>query len=98
MSTDGYDTWGKICIVTGSAGGIGKEICNRLLSNKAKVCVSDLNENLGKETTEEFQDKYGKENVTFCRYMYNIMCLFEHNIIYIYIYICIYLYILGIQM
>ena len=69
MTADGFDTWGKICIVTGSAGGIGKEICRRLLSNKAKVCVSDVNEALGQETTKEFQEQYGNENVTFYRYI-----------------------------
>ena len=67
MVHDGYDTWGKICIITGSAGGIGKEIATRLLSNNAKVCISDVNENLGWETTKEFQEKYGKQNVTFYR-------------------------------
>ena len=69
MTVDGFDTWGKICIVTGSAGGIGKEICRRLLSNKAKVCVSDVNEFLGQETTKKFQEEYGTENVTFFRYI-----------------------------
>ena len=67
MANGGYDTWGKICIVTGSAAGIGKEIAQRLLSNNAKVCISDINDKLGEETKKQFQERYGEDSVTFFR-------------------------------
>lgn len=43
---------GKVCIVTGSAGGIGRGIAEVLASEGGKVIVADLNEAGGKETVE----------------------------------------------
>ena len=62
----GYEANGKICIVTGSARGMGKEFAQRLLKKGSKVCISDINEELGEETIKELQEQYGAENVTFC--------------------------------
>ena len=63
----GYDVKHKIAIVTGSARGFGKEFAIRLLGKGAKVCVSDVNETAGEETTKELQKQFGSENVTFYR-------------------------------
>ena len=63
----GYGVKGKIAIVTGSARGFGKEFAIRLLNNGSKVCISDVNEAAGEITTKELQERYGAENVTFCR-------------------------------
>merc|ERR1712183_793601 len=59
------DVKGKVCIITGSAQGLGKEFAKILLDNGAKVCISDLKEESGKLTVDEFEKRYGKENVCF---------------------------------
>ena len=63
----GFIVKDKICIVTGSAQGIGKEIARRLLDQGAKVCISDVNDNLCEETAHGYQNEYGKERVTSFR-------------------------------
>ena len=55
----------KIAIITGSAGGLGKEFAKRLLDQGCKVCLSDINKKLGDETLTEFSNLYGSENVNF---------------------------------
>lgn len=55
----------KVCIITGSAQGLGKAYAKILLDNGAKVCISDLNENTAKSTLEEFENRYGKGSVCF---------------------------------
>ena len=55
----------KIAIITGSAGGLGKEFAKRLLDQGCKVCLSDVNKKLGEETLTEFSNVYGSENVNF---------------------------------
>ena len=62
-----YDTKNKIAIVTGSAKGFGKEFVVRLLKNGARVCVTDVNEVDGEDTTKTLQQQYGSQNVTFYR-------------------------------
>ena len=56
-----------IAIITGSAQGFGKEFAQRLLQKGGKVCISDINEDLGQQTLKELQENYGTENVTFHR-------------------------------
>ena len=56
---------GKIAIITGSAGGLGKEFARRLLDNGCKVCISDINQELGEDTKSEFSSIYGREMVHF---------------------------------
>ena len=59
------DVRSKVCIITGSAQGLGKEFAKVLLENGAKVCISDLKEESGKSTVDEFEKMHGKENVCF---------------------------------
>ena len=63
-----YDVSGKTVIITGSAQGFGKEFAERLLAAGASVCISDLNEQLGRKTTLELGEKYSADKVHFVRY------------------------------
>ena len=53
----------KTCIITGSAQGIGKAIATKLLENGAKVCISDINENVANETVTELRNRFGDQTV-----------------------------------
>uniref|UniRef100_T1JI24 15-hydroxyprostaglandin dehydrogenase [NAD(+)] n=1 Tax=Strigamia maritima TaxID=126957 RepID=T1JI24_STRMM len=55
----------KVALVTGGARGIGKAICEALLAENVKVCVTDILEPEGEETLRELIKTYGKENVIF---------------------------------
>ena len=57
------DVKNKICIVTGSAQGLGKSFAKILLNNEAKVCLADLKKDRSKETLEEFENQFGAKNV-----------------------------------
>ena len=51
-----------IAIITGSAQGFGKEFAVRLLQKGGKVCISDVNVDLGLQTVlyyKNFTDKIG---------------------------------------
>ena len=63
-----FDVRDAVAIITGSAQGLGKEFAKRLLRQGAKVCISDINEEMGAQTLEELQKTYGQKNVTFKRY------------------------------
>lgn len=54
---------GRIALVTGSGGGIGKAIIHKLLEEGACAVVTDINEERLKETREEFQKTFTKDNV-----------------------------------
>jgi len=54
-----------VCLVTGSAQGLGKAFAVRLLAAGAKVCISDVREEGGLATLTELQEKFGIEKVTF---------------------------------
>ena len=45
---------GKVCLVTGGAGGLGKVIAQAFLNSGAKVVVSDINQEPLKECESEF--------------------------------------------
>ena len=54
-----------IAIITGSAQGFGKEFAVRLLQKGGKVCISDVNVELGLQTLKELQETYGENRVAF---------------------------------
>jgi len=54
------DLSGKVAVVTGGAGGIGKALCEELVGEGAKVVVSDVQDELLTETVRELQDRGGE--------------------------------------
>lgn len=47
----------KTAIVTGSAGGLGKGIAERLANDEFNIVLQDINEELLLETEKEFKEK-----------------------------------------
>ncbi|KAK6179149.1 hypothetical protein SNE40_011570 [Patella caerulea] len=58
---------GKTVFITGAAQGLGQGITEALLERGAKVCIADLNREKGEETVNQFQQRFGKENVFFIK-------------------------------
>jgi rhamnulose-1-phosphate aldolase/alcohol dehydrogenase len=54
---------GKIALITGSAGGIGKAIAKRFAEEGACVVLGDINEGALKVAVEEFSQLFGKDAV-----------------------------------
>src|SRR5690606_7127510 len=54
---------GKIALVTGSAGGIGKAIAKKLAGEGACVVLNDINDERLKGAVEEFTKTFGKDAV-----------------------------------
>lgn len=52
---------GKIALITGSAGGIGKAIAKKFADEGACIILSDNDPNRLKEAEEEFKKQYGKD-------------------------------------
>ena len=59
------DVTGKVCIITGSAQGLGKAFAARLLEAGGKVCISDMNQDRGEATLTELRERFGEEKVCF---------------------------------
>ncbi|MCG7856517.1 bifunctional aldolase/short-chain dehydrogenase [Flavihumibacter sp.] len=57
---------GKIALVTGSAGGIGKAIARKFASEGACVILNDINQERLDGATAEFHREFGKDNVASC--------------------------------
>lgn len=55
MSSQGVT--GKVCLVTGGGGGLGKEISKQLLTRGAKVVICDINQGLLDATSKELSDQ-----------------------------------------
>lgn len=55
---------GKIALVTGSAGGIGKAIARKFVEEGAVVILNDMNEARLEGAGEEFRSAYGKDAYT----------------------------------
>jgi rhamnulose-1-phosphate aldolase/alcohol dehydrogenase len=55
---------GRVALVTGSAGGIGKAIAKKFIEEGAVVVLNDMNAERLKGTGEEFKSLYGKDSVT----------------------------------
>ncbi|MEO9146974.1 MAG: bifunctional aldolase/short-chain dehydrogenase [Ginsengibacter sp.] len=54
---------GRVALVTGSAGGIGKAIAKKFAEEGACVIINDVNEERLSGATKEFQNLFGKDNV-----------------------------------
>ena len=54
---------GRIALITGSAGGIGKAIAKKFAGEGACVIINDINEERLTEATEEFKKMFGKDAV-----------------------------------
>ncbi len=54
---------GKIALVTGSAGGIGKAIAQKLAEEGACIVLTDLNQERLQDANTELQNKFGKDAV-----------------------------------
>ena len=54
---------GRVALVTGSAGGIGKAISKKFAEEGACVILNDVNKERLSGATEEFQKLFGKDNV-----------------------------------
>lgn len=55
---------GKVALVTGSAGGIGKAIAKRFVQEGAVVVLNDMNAERLAGAGEEFKDEFGKDAYT----------------------------------
>jgi NAD(P)-dependent dehydrogenase (short-subunit alcohol dehydrogenase family) len=54
------DLSGKVAVVTGGAGGIGKALCEELVAEGAQVVVTDVQDQLLKDTAAELTDRGGE--------------------------------------
>jgi rhamnulose-1-phosphate aldolase/alcohol dehydrogenase len=54
---------GRIALITGSAGGIGKAIAKKFAEEGACIMINDINEERMKAAMEEFQKQFGKDIV-----------------------------------
>lgn len=55
---------GKIALITGSAGGIGKAIAKKMVSEGAVVVLNDMNEERLQGAGDEFRQLFGKDSFT----------------------------------
>merc|ERR1712123_42244 len=54
-----------VCVITGSAQGLGKAFAIRLLCAGARVCLSDLKQDTGEKTLAELKEQFGEGKVCF---------------------------------
>ncbi|XP_033749125.1 15-hydroxyprostaglandin dehydrogenase [NAD(+)]-like isoform X2 [Pecten maximus] len=59
------DLTSKVIVITGAARGIGRALATGLLEKGAKVCLSDVREDLGNKTENSLATTYGHDNVLF---------------------------------
>lgn len=55
---------GRVALITGSGGGIGKSIAKKFAQEGACVIISDIHQERMKVTVEEFTKQFGKDAVT----------------------------------
>jgi len=58
---------GSVVVITGSAQGIGRAVAEHLLTEGAKVCLSDMLTQAGEQARKELSGKFGENIVTFIR-------------------------------
>lgn len=56
---------GKIAVVTGATGGLGREICRGLASKRAHIVLACRNKNLSQKLKDDLVKEYGKIKVDF---------------------------------
>ena len=61
------DVRGKVCIITGSAQGLGLAFAARLLEAGGKVCISDLNQTKGELSLSHLRERFGEDQVCFVK-------------------------------
>merc|ERR1711909_215082 len=61
----GMSVSNTVCVITGSAQGLGKAFAVRLLTAGAKVCLSDLQQETGEKTLAELRERFGEDKVCF---------------------------------
>ena len=59
------DVSNAVCVITGSAQGLGKAFAIRLLTEGARVCISDLKQETGEKVLSELKEQFGEKNVCF---------------------------------
>ena len=55
---------GKVAVITGGAGGIGRETARRFAEEDARVCIADLADEPGQEAASEIEGLYVQADVT----------------------------------
>src|SRR5829696_3368283 len=55
---------GKVAVITGGAGGIGRETARRFAEEDAKICIVDLADEPGNEAADELDGLYVQADVT----------------------------------
>jgi NAD(P)-dependent dehydrogenase (short-subunit alcohol dehydrogenase family) len=49
---------GKVCVITGSGGGMGREAALLFSEEGARICIADVNEEAGEKTAAECRDAF----------------------------------------
>ncbi|KAL7644605.1 UNVERIFIED_CONTAM: hypothetical protein RMT77_004144 [Armadillidium vulgare] len=61
------DFKGKVVLITGGAGGIGKATTRTFLQKGSKVCICDINETEGKRVLKELEKEFEENNIIFSK-------------------------------
>ncbi|XP_049808971.1 15-hydroxyprostaglandin dehydrogenase [NAD(+)]-like [Schistocerca nitens] len=65
--SDRMDPSGKVALITGAAGGLGRAFSRALLTAGAKIVASDADEAAGKKAVAELEKQFGKGKVIFVK-------------------------------